>query len=175
MARIKKSRKVGRIGVPKESWAPRKPKDPNNTKPKKHKGNPSGSRHSAVELNKQTPQQPKQNDPRVGSKKPIPLIAEPKEFISKPNPSKPKYFSPAQELAELENNDRLNDLLDQMDSGATLRAEDKSYVEKKLARHRELCELLGINLESEANLGQEESNEDDPFARFESINIDEYK
>ncbi|MFA3792882.1 Der GTPase-activating protein YihI [Aliiglaciecola sp. SL4] len=175
MARIKKSRKVGRIGVPKESWAPRKPKDPNNTKPKKHKGNPSGSRHSAVELNQQSPQQSKQNDPRVGSKKPIPLIVEAKEFKSKPKPSKPKYFSPAQELAELENNDRLNNLLDEMDSGVVLSADDKRYVDKKLARHRELCDLLGINGEAETIGEQAENKEDDPFARFESININEFK
>ncbi|GAA6186377.1 MULTISPECIES: Der GTPase-activating protein YihI [Alteromonadaceae] len=175
MARVKKSRKVGRIGVPKESWAPRKPKDPTNTKPKKHKGNPSGSRHSAVELNQQAPNQSKQNDPRIGSKKPIQLIVEPKEFKSKPKPSKPKYFSPAQELAELEDNERLNNLLDNMDSGIALNADDKRYVERKLARHRELCELLGIDVEPEAKDKQVEGKEDDPFARFESINIDEFK
>ncbi|GAC12694.1 Der GTPase-activating protein YihI [Aliiglaciecola lipolytica] len=174
MARVKKSRKVGRIGVPKESWAPRKPKDPNNTKPKKHKGNPSGSRHSAVQLNEKNPNQSKQNDPRIGSKKPIQLVVETKDVKTKAKPNKPKYFSPAQELAELENNHRLNELLDMLDNDIVLTSDDQRFVDLKLARHKELCELLGIGNEEE-NKDQAKTNEDDPFDVFESINIEKFK
>lgn len=65
-------------------------------------------------------------DPRVGSRKKVPLIV---EFVNKPEkgmfiPSgaleeKAKTIDPMLELTQLENNESLNQLLDELDAGKT--------------------------------------------------------
>lgn len=159
----KKSRKVGQIGIRSV------PKDQRKTtvspaKPKKKLGNPSGSRHSAKQdtTNNAPGSQPK--DPRVGSKKAVPLIVEAK---SQPKQAKPKYFSPKHELKAIEDDEKLANLLDRVDNGYSLKPEQQKYVDEKLARHRQLCDLLGIEVEEP----EEESSfdEEDPFSRFEAI------
>ncbi len=171
MARKKKSRKVGQIGVPSVSKELRKRKPAAPSKPKMNKGNKPGSRHSAG--TSETQAIAKENkDPRLGSKKPVPLIVETK--ASKPKSEKPRYFSPAQELEALENNDKLNGLLDQIDDGVVLSVVDQKYVDECLARHRVLCELLGINDQDEEEQA-ENSLEDDPLARLNAIDINKFK
>jgi hypothetical protein len=164
MARVKKSRKIGQIGAPKESWAPKKRKESQAGKPKSHKGNPSGTRNS--ELTTSGPQngQRQSTDPRIGSKKPIPLVVETK--ADKPKPAKPKYFSPAEELQAIEDDSRLDTLLDQLDQDKKINRDDKAYMDSTLARHKVLCELLGVG-----DAEQKDPDQDDPFERFESIDI----
>lgn len=169
MARVKKSRKIGRIGVPKEQREPRKSRESQAGKPKKHKGNPSGSRHSGAQTTNNGTAQSGPKDPRIGSKKPIPLLAEAK--TQKKSEAKPKYFSPAQELKALEDNTRLNELLDALDDGKKLASDDQQFVDTSLARHKVLCELLGISEEPE----EPEIDQDDPFSRFEAIDINKLK
>lgn len=167
MARVKKSRKIGRIGVPKEQREPKKVRESQAGKPKKRKGNPSGSRHSNIQTSNGTSTQQSPKDPRVGSKKPIPLVAEAKTTKPKPTAAKPKYFSPAQELKALEENQRLADLLDTLDDGKKLSKEDQQFVDTSLARHKVLCDLLGISENDEVD----QSEPDDPLSRFEAIDI----
>ena len=158
----KKSRKVGLIGVrsvPKEQ----RQTVVSPSKPKKKVGNPSGSRHS-VKVENESGQKTQNRDPRFGSKKPIPLVVEEKTTNQKP---KQKYFSPKQELEAIENDQQLSRLLDQLDSGKSLSPEQQKYVDEKLSRHKALCELLGIVEEDETE--QEEEVEQDPQARFDSI------
>ena len=159
----KKSRKVGQIGIRSV------PKDQRKTsvspsKPKKKLGNPSGSRHSAKQDTTNSKPGSQQTDPRVGSKKAVPLIVEAK---SQPKPTKPKYFSPKLELKAIEEDEKLASLLDRVDNGQSLKPEQQKYVDEKLARHRQLCDLLGI----EADEPEDETplDEDDPLARFEAI------
>lgn len=168
MARVKKSRKIGQIGTPKESRPPRKPKASHEGKPKKHKGNPSGSRNSVENSGPAETNQRQHKDPRVGSKKPITLVAEPKASANKP--IKPKYFSPRQELQAIEDSEKLSTLLDQLDDGEKISKADQHYVDVTLARHKELCDMLGISQES-----KEQQNDDDPFERFEAIDINKLK
>ena len=158
----KKSRKVGLIGVrsvPKEQ----RQTAVTPSKPKKKVGNPSGSRHS-VKVEKESNQKTHSRDPRVGSKKPIALVVEEKPVNKKP---KQKFFSPKQELEAIENDKQLATLLDALDSGQSLTSEQQKYVDEKLARHKTLCELLGIVEEVEAE--PEDDIEQDALARFESI------
>lgn len=169
MARVKKSRKIGRIGIPKEQREPRKQRESQAGKPKKRKGNPSGSRHSGAHSAPKDLQRSGPKDPRLGSKKPISLVVESK--TTKTDKPRPKYFSPAQELKALEENTRLNELLDASDDGKTLSKEDQKFVDASLARHKELCDLLGIKDEIEP----ESRDQDDPFSRFEAIDIDKLK
>lgn len=172
MARSKKSRKVGKIGVSSVPKAERKPKVSKSAgRPKKTKGNPAGSRHSAEQSSSLIGNQTPNSDPRIGSKKPIPLVVEAK--ITKP--AKKSYFSPAQELKVIEDDPRLADLLDKLDDGSKLTPIQKSYVEEKMQRHKVLCELLGIDVDEESSDTSDEETTDDPYERFNTIDINKFK
>ncbi len=170
MPKRKKSRKVGLIGVrsvPKDERQRPAPTE----RVRKKKGKPAG--------NKQTEGQTKKNqqavkrapaDPRVGSKKPVSLTATTASRTNKP--AKPKFFSPQQELDAIENDSRLDSLLDKLDAGKRISAEEQAYVDGRLKRHKQLCQLLGINPEEEQSAQQQEP---DLLAKFERSNLDEFK
>lgn len=158
----KKSRKVGLIGVRKTD-APRVKKEAR--KPKKTKGNVAGSRQTVAEQTT-TQGQKQKRDPRIGSKKPIDL----KRHLSKELPkatAKPKFKTPRQELNAIEDDQKLQDLLDKQETKALTKTES-DYVTAQLARHKVLCDLLGISLE-------ENVEDNDPLDDFEAITIDDYK
>ena len=64
-------------------------------------------------------------------------------------------------------------LLEKSDTGARLNREDKQYAESKMARHKELCELLGI-VDEEPEDEKPEIPED-LYSQFEAININQFK
>ncbi|MGV8678013.1 Der GTPase-activating protein YihI, partial [Pseudomonas aeruginosa] len=75
-------------------------------------------------------------DPRIGSKKPVPLFAEGKTSV-KPAVKKPAEpvkarLSPEEELAKLENDERLDALLLRLENNETLTAEENTYVDTML-------------------------------------------
>ncbi|NMH60611.1 Der GTPase-activating protein YihI [Alteromonas ponticola] len=162
MPRKKKSRKVGLIGVRKDPNAPRPPKGPKRVK--KSTGKPAGSRHNVESTGNNPNQKKTANDPRIGSKKPIPLIAKPTQA------EKRRYATPTQELAEIEADDRLAMLLDKAENGDKLTASEQQYVNEKMARHRVLCDLLGISDEESAD-----EDETSPLDNIERLNIDDFK
>jgi len=168
MARQKKSRKVGKIGISKTPSNVRKPTE---TRVKKHLGKPAGSRNNEALTVKQESKKVNK-DPRHGSKKPVSLIVDTKEqkLVSK----KVKYFSPTQELAAIEQDPRLAILLDKIDVGKNIAREDQHYVDQTLARHKVLCDMLGLTDEPEK---PEESSEQqtDLYSQFESIDINDFK
>ena len=165
----KKSRKVGQIGirsVPKEE----RQRDVSPSRSKKKVGNASGSRHSAKVEKVVAKSGSGNKDPRLGSKKAVPLIVEaPKEKAKNAK----KYFSPKEELKAIEDDARLIALLDKADSGQKLSIEQQKYVDEKLARHKVLCELLGIEIEEEPE--ETQPDQDDPLARFDAIDPNEFK
>ena len=168
MARQKKSRKVGKIGISKTPSNVRKPTE---KRVKKHLGKPAGSRNNEALTVKQDPKKVNK-DPRHGSKKPVSLIAETKEHKSVAK--KVKYFSPTQELAAIEQDPRLATLLDKIDLGKKVSREDQHYVDQTLARHKILCDILGLTDEPEK---QKESSEEqtDLYSQFEAIDINDFK
>ncbi|MBN3131009.1 Der GTPase-activating protein YihI [Pectobacterium brasiliense] len=137
-------------------------------KDKKHRGNASGSRTQEKASNDQRSGQRKAVDPRIGSKKPVQLgvldsaMAKPKpkskpsEPVEKVVAAKPT-MSPEEELEMLENDERLDALLDRLDSGETLSAKDQSWVDETLDRIDILMEELGIELGDD---DEEEPQED---------------
>jgi len=139
---------------------------------RKHKGLTSGSRHSAAE-NQDNYQDHIAKDPRLGSRKKVPLIV---EFVNKPEKgqtipvpqteSKTK-LDPMVELEQLENNECLNQLLDQLDEGKKLSAEDQQFVDECLARVEQLMTELGI--------AEEDENDEDLYRTFEKIDINQFK
>lgn len=169
MPRKKKSRKVGLIGVPLAPKAQRKPKQKPSDAQKKARttlGKPSGTRNNPEQTSSKLQQPKGRLDPRIGSKKPVPLIIDEKPAKT---PLKTKFFSPAKELESIEQNERFHTLLDRLDTGQSLSREEQTFVNTLTHRHKELCELLGIR--------DDESEEpkdkplDDLYAQFEAIDI----
>ena len=137
-----------------KSRPPRKPKAvrEQEKRVRKPKGKPAGSRHNDVSAKKENNTNTSSKDPRVGSKKPIKLIAEPKTKMSE---SKKRYATPQHELDAIEADQKLMDLLDRQDNNEKLSYAENDYVNTKLDRHKILCDLLGIT---------DEPKEDDPSA-----------
>lgn len=98
------------------------------------------------------------------------------EFVNKPEKgqtipvpqteSKAK-LDPMVELEQLENNECLNQLLDQLDEGKKLSAEDQQFVDECLVRVEQLMTELGI--------AEEDENDEDLYRTFEKIDINQFK
>jgi ribosome assembly protein YihI (activator of Der GTPase) len=179
MAKSKKSRKVGKIGVSKLD-ASKSPKTSKKSQPhtsaksRKASGNKSGTRQQLAEATQHKSKNQKQ-DSKIGSKKPIDInkYRNDNTQVTKTNetaPTKPKYKTPQDELDAIENNETLAQLLEKQQSQA-LSSSDLAYVEKLTARHYELCEMLGIDT-SESD---ENETEVDPFAQLDAIKLDDFK
>ncbi|MFA9488259.1 MULTISPECIES: Der GTPase-activating protein YihI [unclassified Mannheimia] len=143
---------------------------------RKHKGLPTGSRNAdSAEQKKAVVKEVK--DPRIGSRKKVPLMV---EFLNQPEkgrtikpvpvePVKP-ILSPEQELEQLENNECLNQLLDDLEAGKTLSPEDQKFMNECLDRIDELMTELGIEYEDE-----EGDNGDALLRQFETMDINKFR
>ncbi|MFC0308568.1 Der GTPase-activating protein YihI [Gallibacterium trehalosifermentans] len=157
----KKGKKPTRYELDNKAWEEKRKK--------KHKGRPAGNRYSPAS-EKQENNLQATKDPRVGSRKKIPLIIEEvnrqtvvvEQNVKVTN----KVISPEQELFELENNLALNELLDQLDAGKTLSKQDQQFVDQCLIRIEELMQELGI---------EEDDEEQDLYQQFENINLNQFK
>ncbi|WP_312240797.1 Der GTPase-activating protein YihI [Pantoea sp.] len=131
---------------------------------KKHRGHASGSRAHPEAQSQNKRGDAKAKDPRIGSKKPIPLVAEGqsvKKPAAQPKPAtqpKKAALSPAEELETLENDQRLDALLDRLENGDALSAEDQAWLDETLDRIDVLMEELGIQLDDDAD--DEQAEED---------------
>lgn len=143
---------------------------------RKHKGLPTGSRNAdPAEQKKAVVKEVK--DPRIGSRKKVPLMV---EFVNQPEKGrviKPvpvesikPTLSPEQELEQLENNECLNQLLDDLEAGKTLSAEDQKFMNECLDRIDELMTELGIEYEDE-----EGDNGDALLRQFETMDINKFR
>lgn len=180
MAKRKKSRKMGLIGVRKTD-APRPEKKARNTAPdgKSHKtkGNKSGTRQNIAESKLQV-EKKKKLDPKVGSKTPINLDAYKAGNKSSAKPtSKPtlKYKTPQAELEAIENNKELELLLEKQ-LLKPLTPSEQAYVNKLTARYQVLCELLGIEVEDdEYEDDDKQAKSNDPFDALDAIKLEDYE
>ncbi|MCA6222676.1 Der GTPase-activating protein YihI [Photorhabdus antumapuensis] len=126
---------------------------------KKHRGNPPGNRYQEKSGDKYSSDK-QQRDPRLGSKVPVPLIIgeQPtKPVVANKVETKPR-LSPQEELAMLENDDRLDALLERLENGESLSKEEHDYIDITLDRIDALMEELGIKLDEEES---EEEKQDD--------------
>jgi ribosome assembly protein YihI (activator of Der GTPase) len=174
MSRIKKNRTAGNSGPKfngqrKETSAQAK-EARERKRQAKLKGHKAGSRNIDESI-KQTPKNKAKQpggETRIGSKKPISLIIEeaPKQQEKPKTILQPKVkvvkskveekLSPEKELALIENDQRLNDLLEQLDNGEELSTADQSWVDKKMERHQQLMQELGwLDDEGEEDLLQQ--------------------
>ena len=118
---------------------------------KKHRGHVAGSRATGGDASSNGKKQGQQQDPRVGSKKPIPLgvtASTPAPKQHKPKSEKP-MLSPQAELDMLENDERLDALLERLEEGGALNAEEQSWVDAKLDRIDELMQQLGLSYDDD--------------------------
>ncbi|HAS8518636.1 TPA: Der GTPase-activating protein YihI [Vibrio vulnificus] len=180
MSRKKKSRKPGAAGAP-EFMVTRNRSESDvagrlRKKDKKRKGLKAGGRNSE-EGAPQKHGSSQVRDPRLGSKKKIPLIVEPAKKLTKQE----RRLSAEQELEMLENDAKLNVLLDRIESGENLGRGLQQYVDEKLDRIEQLMSQLGL-LEPEAEEEFEEEapvrksrSDDDLLADFEDFDMDDYK
>ncbi|MFT2092821.1 Der GTPase-activating protein YihI [Paraglaciecola sp. 2405UD69-4] len=169
MPRQKKSRKVGQIGTPKTTTNVRKPTEKRIKKPK---GKPAGTRNSEVIISKDSGKLHVSKDPRHGSKKPIQLV-EVKSAPKAAPKAKIRSFSPAQELAELEQDVKLSILLEKEETGTKITREEQQYMNEKLARHKVLCELLGLTDDENEKTNNENSS--NLYNDLDAFNIDDFK
>lgn len=172
MTRKRKSRTSGQIGIRhKPAAEARQERDrPVETK-KKGAGLKSGSRNALMQSDKAETSSTKNKDPRIGSKKPIPLVTtvaeqkllapttQPKAMLAK---AKPVEVTPEVELAQIEQDERLAELLERTEQGEILTGKDAKYFNAKTARHAELLTLLGLDVED-----AEEEEDLDPLAKLE--------
>lgn len=182
MTRQKKSRNAGNNG---QRHLPateiRKVREHKDESKKKGAGLKSGNRNSmqdskVVNSNKQ---HAANKDPRIGSKKPIPLGAdaateqqhtplimsqEPKALLKA---VKVISLPPEQELAEIEADTRLQALLERVERDEVLTGKDAKYFNSKTARLTELLELLGLAEVEPADDTTAAEDDEDPLAKFE--------
>ncbi|EPL6454572.1 Der GTPase-activating protein YihI [Providencia rettgeri] len=132
---------------------------------KKHRGNKSGSRNQDSSSNNQKSGQNSLVDPRLGSKKPIPLIIDEKQVskpvIEKKQPVVKEKLTPEKELELLESDDRLDSLLARLEDGETVNAEEQKYINTCLDRIDELMNILGIEYAEEEEEEEDEDKLDD--------------
>ncbi|HFZ8996670.1 TPA: Der GTPase-activating protein YihI [Citrobacter freundii] len=127
---------------------------------KKHRGHKAGSRATGSEATSGGKKQNAQKDPRIGSKTPIPLGGTEKVTKQhKPKSEKP-MLSPQAELELLETDERLDALLERLEEGETLTAEEQAWVDAKLDRIDELMQKLGLSYDDDEDEEEEEKQED---------------
>lgn len=132
---------------------------------KKHRGLASGSRAQEGNGGGGRSASSASTDPRIGSKKPVPLIAD--GAVGRPAPAKviipEEVIAPEAELESLENDPRLDALLIKIEQDDELTAEEQAYVDEKLDRIDQLMTMLGIDL------GDEDDDEEEDEPKQEDI------
>ena len=129
---------------------------------KKHRGHAPGSRASGSEGASGSNKQKQQKDPRIGSKKPIALGVTDAPVVKqhKPKSEKP-MLSPQAELDMLETDERLDALLERLEEGETLTAEEQAWVDAKLDRLDALMQQLGLSYDDDEEEEEEEEGKED--------------
>lgn len=138
------------------------------TSKKRDTGNKSGSRQNPGTEKQGNRSGKGKQDPRLGSKKPVALELAPQTQpqVKAPKPKQPK-LSDEQLLLKLEEDPRLNELLDRLEEGRVLGAEDQRWLDEQLSKIEALMEKLGITDIDEAQ-GEDSDDDDALLARFES-------
>ena len=150
MTRKKKTRKTGPLAAPKKAKEELKRSAP---EPSKHKGKGKkpGSRFNVATTKASATSKGSQSsaDPRFGSKKPIQLVNA--NTPTDATTAKPSFNRAAAEaeLQALENDPRLQQLLNAIEEGEDLSAADEAYVDERTERFEQLAKQLGLSLDED--------------------------
>jgi len=182
MTRKKKTRTEKSIGAAKKPLLKQTERIKANSK-KKGKGRPSGAKANIDGVKGNRSGSGRGSDKQAidikhGSKKAIELVPqdnakvlEPKVTLKKIKPQ--PELSPEQQLANIENDQRLNSLLDQLDAGDELTSKDLAYIDHQTAHHRKLLEALGIDYDEVEEPEEEDTKE--AWQQIDSSEFDEFK
>lgn len=122
---------------------------------KKHRGNAPGSRAGTGQQGAAARKAAGEKDPRIGSKKPVDLGVK-SAPVNAPVVQK-VALSPREELNKLESDDRLDSLLERIENGETLTADEQSWVDAQLDRIDALMQQLGLSYDDD-----EDDDDDEP-------------
>ena len=150
----------------------------------KRKGLKAGSRQAVEQETSGIKSGSGSKDPRVGSRKPVALVVEPakKPVAAKPakavktaeqiaeQQAKQLQLKLEQELATIENDERLNLLLDRLDDGLSVSADDEAWLDARLAHHQEL--LVALGMDDDDDDVAEPASPDDLLQRFINDDFD---
>ncbi|MCL1038761.1 Der GTPase-activating protein YihI [Shewanella submarina] len=170
MSRSKKTRNINENGA---KMAPRtKKSDRKIASKKRDNGNKTGSRSNEGALKQASSGNGKTQakDPRHGSKRPIVLtLPEQIKPVVTEKAAKPKQpkITDEQRLLMLEEDPRLNELLDMLEEGRNLAPADQKWLDKQLAEIEKLMEKLGL-AEEEDFAPSKPKSDDDLLDQFES-------
>lgn len=130
---------------------------------KKRRGSPPGSRNQVDMTSvKKTVSATAQSDPRIGSKKPVPLLIERQLATDKPTAKPSSTAESRQALIALENHPRLHALLDKQETGDQLTVKELAWLDSTLAQIEHYMKALGMTLdEPEEDGGHEEKKGED--------------
>lgn len=145
MTRKKKTRKTGPLAASKKPRDEVQRKAPEGTK-HKGKGHKPGSRFNPQQQTAKTVAGKPTADTRLGSKKPITLVTANTQVAAQPSFDR---AAAEVELHALENDTRLQTLLDRIDSGDELNPSEERYVDERTERFEQLAELLGLNFDDD--------------------------
>lgn len=151
MTRKKKSRKGGPLAPAKNPLQARKVEEKSSVH--QGKGHKAGSRHSAGKHGPDTKVAgAKSSDPRHGSKKPVSLVDPNAQQATNAPGAVSAHSSTAKleaELTALQNDTKLQGLLNQLEQDAELSETELAYVDKCTERFQQLAEALGLELDDE--------------------------
>lgn len=188
MTRKKKSRKpgVGSIGISKNDKSLIEAgKD---KKPKKKTGKAAGNRQQEAMPKKRTERgKPQAKDPRIGSKKPIELGVAVKTQAKKPAKASAKPAaiaavrtveqpSIAQQLAAIENDERLQLILAKQEDEESLTSEEIDYYNELMDKYEALsAELPAEDDEEQQGKAKDSVDDDDLWDKLDSNNFSDYE
>lgn len=186
MTRQKKSRKPKAtiISTPKDALFSSKDK-----KPKKKTGLKSGNKQQVAVKKQKQPTSKTAKDPRIGSKTPIVLIKEtPKQAPTTSKPlnnqdaiaaikKAPEPLSLAEQLAAIENDERLWSITEQQENGQELSQTDVDYYNQQMDEYQRISEQLGADEDSNNDQVSAQDNDDDSLSEeelWQKFNSDDY-
>ncbi|RTR27977.1 Der GTPase-activating protein YihI [Shewanella atlantica] len=135
---------------------------------KKDTGNKAGSRHNSNLVGGTQGSAAQKKDPRHGSKVAVKLDLPGKSIA--PKKEKGPKLTDEQRLLKLEEDPRLNQLLDMLEEGKDLSEDDQKWLNKQLNTIEALMERLGITEEDDLEhvMKTTVASDDDLLDKFES-------
>ncbi|WNC72426.1 Der GTPase-activating protein YihI [Thalassotalea psychrophila] len=189
MSRTKKSRKPGRarsISEPNKNII--EEKEP---RTRKTSGNKAGTRQQVAFVKTSQPDDVKDKDPRIGSKKPIDLgvastpvkqtkpktkaVQQPIAAIKDVEVDNTEIEALEKELFAIEDNEELQILAARAEAGEELTEQEAQTLSASFDRYEELLAALGIETEDDDEEYEDEDSEDKLWDKLDETDFSEFK
>lgn len=190
MSRKKKTRNPGSIFIKPTAADKDSEVNKKDRKPKKFKGNAPGTKQlEGAQKKRSQPSAKVKKDPRIGSKKPILLVKESAEKTENkvtpnnnkvPDIAKVKVInsgpSIAEQISAIENDEKLQAILDKQEDGDLLTEAEVSYYNEMMDKHEELADQLDDEPESDVEaVNQESLSEDDLWDKLDGSDLSKFE